>query len=293
MQSTKQNTAQEIGRDIKHVATDFGEIAYVERGNGPVALFIHGVFLNNYLWRHVIDGVADLRRCIALDLLGHGGTVTTPEQDLSFTAQAEMIEAFCAALQLDKVDLVANDSGAGIAQIFAARHPQRIRSLVLTNGDIHDNWPPAPFLPVLQMATQGQLGERGRRMVNDVDFARQAFARVYEHSEKVSAETFRIYLAPLYATPESTRKLERFVAALDCRHAVAIEAQLRKLEAPTLVVWGTDDIFFPVRWAYWLRDAIPGCTKVVELEGARLLFPEERPGELVAPMREFWNASAP
>jgi pimeloyl-ACP methyl ester carboxylesterase len=77
--------------------------------------------------------------------LAHGATKTSPEQDVDFTAQAEMLEAVCESLKLDQVDLVANDSGGGIAQIFAARHPARIRSLTLTNCDTHDNWPPKPF----------------------------------------------------------------------------------------------------------------------------------------------------
>lgn len=280
-----------MAKDINHVTTPVGEIAYVDRGDGPAALFVHGVFLNNHLWRHVIDQVADMRRCIAVDLLAHGATRTAPDQNVDFTAQAEMLEAVCASLKLDRVDLVANDSGGGISQIFAARHPERIRTLTLTNSDTHDNWPPEPFRPLVQAAAQGQLGERGRRMVNDMAFARTSFARAYEHPENVSDETLRTYLAPLYATPESTRNLERFVAAQDCRHTVAIEPLLRRLEAPTAVVWGTDDIFFPVKWAYWLRDAIPGCREVVEVEGARLFFPEERPDALVGPMRELWSGT--
>ncbi len=95
--------------------------------------------------RHVIDRVADIRRCIAIDQLAHGATRTLAEQDVSCKAQVQMLEAFCAALGLDQVDLVANDSGGSIAQIFAALDPQRIRSLTLTNCEVHDNWPPAAF----------------------------------------------------------------------------------------------------------------------------------------------------
>jgi pimeloyl-ACP methyl ester carboxylesterase len=280
-----------MAKDIKYAATPVGDIAYLDRGNGPAALFVHGVFLNNHLWRHVIDQVADMRRCIAIDLLAHGATRTSSEQNVDFTAQAEMLEAVCAALKLDQVDLVANDSGGGISQIFAVRHPERIRTLTLTNSDTHDNWPPEPFRPLIQAAAHGQLGERGRRMLSDMTFARTSFARAYQHPDKISDETLRTYLAPLYATPESTRNLERFIAGQDCRHTVVIEPLLRKLEAPTVVVWGTDDIFFPLKWAYWLRDAIPGCRKVVEVEGARLFFPEERPEALVGPMRELWSVT--
>ena len=65
-----------------------GRIAYVEQGEGPAALFIHGVPLNGYHWRHVIDRARSRRRCIAIDLMGLGYTEIAPAQDVSFTAQA-------------------------------------------------------------------------------------------------------------------------------------------------------------------------------------------------------------
>jgi pimeloyl-ACP methyl ester carboxylesterase len=70
---------------------------------------------------------------------------------------------------------------------------------------------------------------------------------------------------------------------------VTIEPLLRQLSVPTLVVWGTGDVFFPVKWAHWLRDTIPGVQKVVELEGAKLFFPEERPQPLIQALREHWS----
>src|SRR5262249_14344348 len=100
-----------------------GRIAYFERGEGPPALFVHGVPVNGYHGPHVIDRVRHRRRCIAVDLMGLGYSEIGPEQDVSFTAQAHMLAEVLDALGLDRVDLVANDSGGAIAQIFAAHHP--------------------------------------------------------------------------------------------------------------------------------------------------------------------------
>jgi pimeloyl-ACP methyl ester carboxylesterase len=276
-------------RDLKQTATWYGDIAYSDEGSGPPALFVHGVFLNGYLWRHVIDRVSDMRRCIAVDLLAHGATRTPRNQDVSFAAQAEMLEAVCENLKLDQVDLVGNDSGGGIAQIFAARHPERIRSLTLTNCDVHDNWPPKAFETTRNAVAQGHLAEMGKRLLADIDHARRSFATCYEHPARLSEQTLRTYLEPLFATPDTIRNLERwFVWSGDCSQTVVIEPLLRELQAPTLVVWGTGDRYFPLKWAYWLRDTIPGCRKVIELDGAKLFFPEERPDELAAALREHW-----
>src|SRR5437764_1754942 len=139
------------------VETASGCISYTEQGAGPVALFVHGVLLNGHLWRQQLSQLSDTRRCIAVDLLAHGETEIAPGQDVSVTANALMLESFLDALSIDQVDLVGNDSGGGIAQIFAARHPERLRSLTLTDCDAHDNWPPEAFKPFLAMAAAGGL----------------------------------------------------------------------------------------------------------------------------------------
>src|SRR5215467_793883 len=141
----------------RSIQTASGAISYTEQGTGPVALFVHGVLLNGHLWRHQLEELSDVRRSIAVDLLAHGDTEIAPDQDVSVTANAKMLREFLDALNIDQMDLVGNDSGGGIVQIFAALYPERVRSLTLTNCDTHDNWPPEAFKPFLAMAAAGRL----------------------------------------------------------------------------------------------------------------------------------------
>src|SRR5260370_6751929 len=131
----------------RSVQTASGHISYKEQGAGPVALFVHGVLLNGHLWRNQLAHLSDIRRCIAVDLLAHGDTEIAPDQDVSVTANANMLREFLDALNIEQVDLVGNDSGGGIAQLFTALHPQRVRSLSLTNCDSRANRAPEPFNP--------------------------------------------------------------------------------------------------------------------------------------------------
>src|SRR5258705_7546509 len=220
-----------------------GRIRYTEQGTGPVALFLHGVLLNGHLWRHQLANLSDIRRCIAVDLLAHGETEIAPDQDVSVTANATMLKEFLDALEVNLVDLVGNDSGGGIAQIFAALHPQRVRSLTLTDCDVHDNWPPEAFKPFLAMAAAGGLRGTVEAMLSDKNIYRspQALGPAYEHPELLSDDDIERYLCSFVKTEQRTRDFERFLAAFDYRHTLAIEARLRALEAPTLIVWGTDD----------------------------------------------------
>jgi pimeloyl-ACP methyl ester carboxylesterase len=243
-----------------------------------MALFVHGVVLNKHVWRRQLTGLSDMRRCIAVDLLAHGDTAIDPNHDVSVTANANMLREALDALKIDKIDLVGNDSGGGIAQIFAATNPDRVRSLTLTNCDTHDNWPPEAFKPFVDMAIAGGLRDTINAMLADKAIYRspQALGPAYEHPENVSDEEIEIYLQPHVRTEQRTRDLQRFVAAFDNKHTVSIEPRLRQLKAPTLIVWGTDDVYFPVKWAHWLADTIPGAKPPVELKGARIFFPEER-----------------
>ena len=120
------------------LTTATGDIAYTESGAGPAAVFVHGMATSGALWRHVIEQVDGTTRCIAVDLPLHGGT--PPREDPSVTAMAQLIVDLCQGLGLDRIDLVGNDTGGVVAQIVAARHPELLRSLVLTNCDTEGNF---------------------------------------------------------------------------------------------------------------------------------------------------------
>jgi pimeloyl-ACP methyl ester carboxylesterase len=274
-------------------ATRFGEISYLDLGAGPTALFVHGIATNAYLWRHVMDALSGQRRCIAIDLPLHGQSPVTAEQDLSLAALAAGLDDFCEVLGLTEIDLVANDTGGAIAQIFAARHPQRLATLTLTDCDTVDNLPPEAFKPTIELAAAGNLAPSAVEMFANLEAAAQiSFASGYEHLDRIDRDVIRSYLQPCFGTIERARQFERLLVSLDVGDLQAVMPQLRELTVPTLVVWGTDDEFFDVSWAYWLRDTIPGTTRVVTIDGARMFFPEERPMDLVPHLEQHWAAVA-
>jgi pimeloyl-ACP methyl ester carboxylesterase len=275
-----------------HVVTPSGTIAYREAGQGPTAIFVHGVLVNSHIWRHQLAVFSVERRCIAIDLLAHGDTTVRPDQDLSSAAQAVMLAQFIDALGLDAVDLVGNDGGGAICQMYAVAHPGRVRSLTLTNCDAHDNWPPQAFEGFVRMCAAGGLQGALQAMVADKAVYRSpgALGPCYEDPSTVTDETIDIYLQPHLKSAARLAELERFVAAFDHGQTVAIEEALRTLAVPTLVVWGDDDVYFDRRWGRWLKDTIPGARRLVELKGARLFFIEERPHEFNEQLRLFWQA---
>ncbi|MBF6554730.1 MAG: alpha/beta hydrolase [Acidimicrobiales bacterium] len=272
------------------VATEFGDVSYIEAGNGPPAVFLHGVFLNADLWHHQLEGLADLRRCLAVDLLAHGGSVYLGAEDLTMSLQADMIVAFLDALDLDTVDLVGNDSGGAVAQLVATRIPGRIRTLTLTNCDTHDNWPPAAFAPIVDLARQGELVAALRALAADPDSARASLSSGFEHPEDLSDEVIAGFFGPIGSSDARAAAIQTYVAGMDNRVTVAIRDDLADFRSPTLIVWGTDDEFFDTSWGEWLATTIPGTVRRVGLEGAKLFFPMERPAAFNQELRDLWTS---
>lgn len=274
------------------VSTTFGRIAYAEAGEGFPTLFIHGLAQSAYFWRHQLHALSDERRCIAVDLMAHGQTEANPGQDVSFREQALMSLEAMSRLGIETFDLVLNDSGGAVGQIMAVKAPDRVRSMVLTNCDVHDNWPPKALNEIRGAARAGLLADQFGRFADQPDLFRAPGGiaeMVYEDPKTATDETLRINLGPLVSSPERKAAFNRYAGLQDTSQLVVVEEDLRKLQTPCLIVWGTDDVFFPIEWAYWLKDALPNARDVIELAGAKLFFPEERPDLLNRHIHDFWS----
>ncbi len=274
------------------VHTRSGPASYIDTGGpGRAVLFVHGVGSSSYLWRNVIGQLDGERRCVAFDLPLHGRTPAAAGQDFSLPGLARFLAGCCEALDLTDIDVVANDTGGAITQVFAVGRPERLHALTLTNCEAHDNVPPKALLPAVLLARMGLLARIAPRLVRDIPRARKrAFGSVYQDIANLPEDIARAWLEPLGGTPASARQFQRLMTSLHARDLLAVEPALARLHVPTLIVWGTSDRAFRLKWAYWLRDTIPGATEVVEIDGARLFFPDERAGELTAALRRHWDA---
>jgi pimeloyl-ACP methyl ester carboxylesterase len=285
----------EMERLDKHrseVRTQSGPASYIDTGGpGRSALFVHGLATSSYLWRHVIEQLDGQRRCVAVDLPLHGQTPAAADQDFSLPGLARFVADFCDALELTGIDLVANDTGGAICQAFAARHPERLHTLTLTNCEAHNNLPPRALAPLVLLSRIGLTARiMPKLLLADISRGRKRmYGAGYQDITNLPPDIARAWLQPLFGTPESARQNDRILPSLHARDLLAIEPALARLQVPTLIVWGTGDKFFSRKWAYWLRDTIPGASQVIEIDGGRLFFPDERATELTAALRRHWD----
>jgi pimeloyl-ACP methyl ester carboxylesterase len=285
----------EMERFDKHrgqVRTGSGPVSYVDTGGpGRPVLFVHGVGTSSYLWRNVIGQLDGERRCVAVDLPLHGYTPAAADQDFTLPGLARFVASCCDALELTDFDMVANDTGGAITQVFAAGHPERLHTLTLTNCEAHDNVPPKALLPAVLLARMGLLARLAPRLMphDNPRTAKRMYGRTYQDITNLPGDIARVWLEAQTGTAEAARQSQRLLTSLHARDLLAAEPALRRLQVPTLIVWGTGDIFFRPKWAYWLRDTIPGATEVVEIGKGRLFFPDERAAELTAALRHHWD----
>src|SRR5262245_3655997 len=285
-------TPAEFHSTRKFADTHFGRIAYIERGSGKTALFVHGLPLCGYQWRGVVEDVARERRAIAPDLMGLGYTDVRPGQSVSFREQAGMLAALLDELGVDAVDLVGNDTGGGIAQIFAASHPTRVRTLTLTNCEVANLWPNVLLEGFYRGVAAGVVPQAMKQMLGDVELARNQLGRlVYEDASFFTAELVDVYLRPIVASDERLA-LFRQLCDWKVNRAELLEAgaELRELDLPTQVAWGDGDVVFDAEPSLeWLRSNLRSLQKTTIVPRAKLFFPEEYPRLTSVLLAEFWR----
>ncbi|WP_309090994.1 alpha/beta hydrolase [Phenylobacterium sp.] len=270
-----------------------GEVAYVDRGTGPAALFLHGFPLSGFQWRHQVERFAGKRRCIVPDFLGLGFTRPAEGQSVAPSAQVQMLEQLLATLDVDKVDLVANDSGGAVAQMFAVADPRRVRTMLLTNCDVEPNSPPPALLPVLELAAQGKFADEWLApWAADKMLARSAGGlggMCYSRPGQPTDAAIDLYLGPLVESAARKALVNRYAVALEPNPLAGIEARLRTLPTPTRVVWGMKDDIFDPRMPDYLDALLPASRGVRRVAEGKLFWPEEYPEILSEELVRLWT----
>lgn len=275
--------------------TPFGRIAYVERGSGEAALFLHGFPLNGFQWRGALERLAPHRRCIAPDFLGLGYTEVAAGQSVAPRAQVAMLVALLDALAIARVDLIGNDSGGAIAQLFVTRHPERVRTLLLTNCDTEPESPPPAMASVIALAHRGQFVDRWLvPWLADKKLARSAKGiggLCYSNPADPTDEAIDCYFAPLVSSPRRKALVHAYVIALEHNPLEDIGPDLKRCEVPVRIVWGLSDTIFSFKGAQYLNRTCGHSLGIRSLPHAKLFYPEEEPDVIAEEALRLWASA--
>ena len=135
----------------KFLTVDGRRLAYVEMGSGRPMVFQHGNPTSSYLWRNILPQLADLGRCIAIDLIGMGDSDKLPDsgpQSYSFAEHSHYLDGAFATLGLERdIVFVLHDWGTALGFDWMRRHPQGAAGVAHMEGIVKplswEEWPAA------------------------------------------------------------------------------------------------------------------------------------------------------
>ncbi len=263
-------------------------LAVHSTGAGPDIVFVHGWPLDGRTWRHVVGALAD-HRCHVIDLPGCGATETPDDAELSMveghtTAVLDVVDA----LGLEEYVLVGQDSGGLIARYCAARRPERLRGLVVAGSEIpHDHgWQIKMFkalgrTPFAETVLRRSLASRLLR--------RSPFALGGTVADRrlLDGELHELMLRPLVRDRALLRRQVALLRSFGFDDIDGLAEIHPQIDAPTLLVWGAGDPFFPPDRAAAMVDQFGGPTEMVVVDHARLLVHEEHPEHFAHLIRTF------
>jgi pimeloyl-ACP methyl ester carboxylesterase len=266
---------------MKEVRLPQGTIRYRDTGSGEPIVFIHGLLVNGLLWRKVTPLLDRDFRCIVPDLpLGSHQPPMNADADLSPPGLAAIVDGFIEELGLDRVTVVANDTGGAIAQITAANHPDRISRLALTNCDAFENFLPPAFRP-LQWAARvpGLLTVALQGMRFDLLRRRSPMAFGWLIKKDPKGAPLAEWMRPFLSDREIRRDTVKVLRGISPRYTIEAAERLRSSDRPTLIAWAIEDRFFKVSFAERLAATIPGA-RLERIEDSYTFVSEDQPERL-------------
>jgi pimeloyl-ACP methyl ester carboxylesterase len=278
--------------EIKELKLPQGTIRYRETGDpaAPPAVFVHGLLVNGLLWRNVVPRLTNQLRCIVPDWpLGSHDLPLAPGADNSPGGVARLIADFIAALDLEDVTLVANDSGGALSQLLVTRHPERIGRLVLTPCDAYENFLPPLFRYLQWLAHVPGGAAVGMQMLRVRPLRRLPIAFGWLTKRPIERAVEDAYVAPILRDAGVRRDTTAFLRGIDKRDTLAAAAHFPGFERPVLIVWAAEDKVFPLAHAERMAAAFPDA-RLETLADAYSFVPEDQPERLAQLIGDFVRA---
>jgi pimeloyl-ACP methyl ester carboxylesterase len=264
-----------------------GRIHYREAGSGDPLVFVHGWAVNGTLWDETARELSRSHRCIVVDWpFGSHPEPLAPEADLSPPGAARIVADTLAALDLQNVTLIGNDSGGAISQIVVTQHPERVSRLVLTNCDCLEEFPPGRFKLLVKA-----LRVPGVWNVLSAGFAFRAMQRsplAYGAltRDEISDGVLDSWVLPARRNGLVRRDSGKFAGGMDPKHTLEAAGKLGRVDIPVLLTWGDADTFFRYELAERLERIIPDA-KLVRFPEAKTFLPLDEPKRLAGEIEAF------
>jgi pimeloyl-ACP methyl ester carboxylesterase len=235
-------------------------LAFDALGTGPVVVLIHGFPLDRSMWSYQRSSIASTYRVILPDLRGHGASAV-PDGIYTVDEMADDVLELLDALQINGPVVIGGLSMGGyVALSIAARHPERIKALMLMNTRASADLPEAARVRE-ELATRVEASGDTKEVV--AAMVPKLFTRnTFEHQPELVA---RMHDRMATTSPKAVAATLRGLAIRPDR----IEA-LPSISVPTLIIAGADDALIPIEESESMARLIPGAKLVIIPEAGHM-----------------------
>jgi len=262
-------------------------VHYVDEGQGPPVLMLHGEPTWSYLYRKMIPPIARRHRAVAPDYVGFGRSDKWTEvEKYTFDAHYRIVGGFIEALDLRDITIVVQDWGGPLGLRFATQHPERMARLVILNTGLFTG---------AVVASEGLRNWREyAARTPDLPVGRLIQRALYNR-DLATEDVVRAYDAP-FPTPESKAGARVFPAIIPtspeepgAREMMETLEALARWDKSALVMFSDQDPIFPVAAGRRFQQLIPGA-QFKAIEGAGHFLQEEKGETIAAEMLSFMGA---
>jgi pimeloyl-ACP methyl ester carboxylesterase len=263
-----------------------GTVNYVDIGEGPVLVFIHGLSGCWQNWLENIPFFARGWRVIAMDLPGVGCT-PMPTDKITINGYAAAIDALLDQLGIERAVVVGNSMGGFIGAELGIEFSTRIEKLVLvsaaglTTAEMHNDHALAALRRIENGLAMGAAwaATRSQRLSRRRRLRKALLLLVAAHPDRLPA--------PLVAEQVSGSGKPGFMDALEALGTYPLQDRLERIEMPVLVLWGAKDRLVPKRDADRFVKAIGANARKLLYEDTGHVAMFERPGRFNADVAAF------
>jgi haloalkane dehalogenase len=268
--------------------------AYIDEGQGPVLLCVHGNPTWSFAWRHVIADLSRDHRVIAVDHIGCGRSDKPANYPYRLANHVENLTRFIEGLDLNQITLIGHDWGGCIGMGAAVRRPDRFSRFVLMNTAAFRSQRIPLRIAVCRIPFLGALGVRGLNA-----FSRAALWMAVEHRDQFFAAAAAGYLAP-YDSWAHRIAVHEFVKDIPLSpdhpsYATLVEIEnglAQFTDSPILLPWGEKDWCFTTDFLKEWQQRFPQAQTVAFPDAGHYLF-EDAKGRLENAIREFLATTGP
>jgi pimeloyl-ACP methyl ester carboxylesterase len=269
----------------KKFTTKDGDIAYIDKGQGPVIVLLHGVPTSGWLYRKMIDPLVDGGyRVIAPDMLGFGNSDSPKGYEIySEEMHAERLLELMSQLEIDSWTHVMHDAGGLWTWELLEQAPQKVENLVILNSIIYEEGfdPPIRFEPGF-MARTAMWSYRNGITTN---MMLKGLFKSGMQENTLNKEDINGYKTPM--REGKTRGMYYFFTQT-CNTLPNYQSMIQKINIPTTIIWGKDDSFLKLSPQ---QEALVKDLNIkpqnIHLLDAKHFIQEEKPEEIVNLIAEF------